>query len=182
MQIENPVSNPIPAFLVGSGGATPGEAHLGQVGGHTRLTDFTLSLDTNAYTAGDLLADTQSIAGAFRKDDGTGVLMSLTLLDEDDQAAAAMTVYILTAATSLGTENAAFAPTDANARLIIGVVSIASGDWVDLVNSRIVHKTNLNIPVQSVAGTDDLALAVVTAGTPTQTAAGITGWVGILCD
>lgn len=151
-----------------------------RAGGVTLMPAVTFTLDTLIYAAGDVLADTQAVAGSFRTP-GTGVLHSVTILDKDNQAAAAMTVYILKSNVSLGTENAAISITDANAAEIIGIVNIASGDWISLINSRLAFKGNLGIPVKADTGTS-LFVALSTGGTPTQTATGITGFFGILAD
>jgi len=158
-----------------------GENHLGAIGGHVLMPTVTFSLDTSAYTANDLLADTQAVSNALRTSGGTGVLQSIQILDEDDQAAAGMTVYILNANNSMGTENNAISVTDANARAIIGVINIASGDWIDLGGCKIAFKSNLSIPLKVSTGTS-IWIALQTAGTPTQTASGITGVLGILAD
>lgn len=75
---------------------------------------------------------------------------------------------------SLGTFNAAPAITDANARQIVGRVSIATGDYVDLGGARVATKTGLNLMMSAAAATKQLFLATITrGGTPTYTAAGL---------
>jgi hypothetical protein len=143
-------------------------------GGKTKTVEVIFSLDTNAYVAGDLLADSQILVGCMRKKDLTGVLSGFTLLDEDDQGLA-LDVVILSANVSLGTENAAVSITDANARQILGVVSVVDADWVDLINSKIATKLNVNLPVMPVSQSNDLYVALITRDAPTHTAAGIRG-------
>ena len=67
------------------------------------LIDVTLSLDTSAYASGDVLADTQEIANAMRVIDGTAILESLILLDEDDQGVA-LDLYFFNANVAMATE------------------------------------------------------------------------------
>lgn len=143
-------------------------------GGKTKTVDVTFSLDTNVYASGDVLADSQILEGCLRKVDLTGVLSGFTLLDEDDQGLA-LDVVILSANVSLGTENAAVSLTDAAARHILGIVSVAETDWVDLVNSKLATKLNVNLPVLPVAQTTDLYVGLIARGTPTHTASGIRG-------
>lgn len=152
------------------------------VGGVVLMPTLTFSLDTNIYAAGDVLAATQEVAGAVRFPGGTGILQSIQILDEDDQTAAAMTVYIFQSNVALGTENAAISITDANARELLGVIAIASTDWVDLINSKVAQKNNLGIAVKAEDDSTSLYIALSTAGTPTQTASGITARLGILAD
>lgn len=152
--------------------------NLARTGPVLREVTVTFTLDTNIYAAGDVLADRQILNSVVRAADAKGYLVGITILDEDDQAAAGMDVYLLSADVTLGTENAAISISDANARNILGVVPIASGDWKDLINSKMAHKvsgdTGLPMPITPVSGTDDVYIALVTAGTPTQTANGIT--------
>lgn len=147
----------------------------------TLLPTITFTLDTSAYGTGDLLADTQELANALDVSGGGGLLQSIKLTDKDDQTAAAMTVYILKSNVSLGTENSAPSISDTNADEIIGRIDLGSGDWTDVGGAKIAYKTNLGIPVRVSTGTS-LYVALVTAGTPTQTASGITGVFGVLAD
>lgn len=151
-----------------------------QAQGRTRLVPITFStLNADAYDAGDVLAATQELADALPN--GSGVLCSVRIVDGDDQAAADMNVYILKANVALGTEDSAISISDANAAEIIGVVKIAQADWVDLINSKMAYK-ECTMPVVAATGTTSLYVALTTAGTPTQTATGITGLFGILSD
>ena len=160
---------------------TAGETHVGEVGGNSSVFEVTLSLDTNAYASGDVLADTQAMTACMRVDAGTAVVHSITLLDEDDQAQALDLLFLRTNV-SIGTENSAVSVTDANAREIMGVVEVAAADYVDLVGSQIVTKTNVGIVVDAAAGADDLYVAAISRGTGTYTASGIRLMVGLLRD
>ena len=153
---------------------TAGEAHLGSVGGSTKTVDVTFSLDTSAYASGDVLADSQIIEGCMRGNNATGVLSAFTLHDEDDQGIE-LDVVFLSAASSIGTENAAVSVTDANARNILGIVNVASTDWKDLGGVRVATKLNVNVPMLPVADSNDVYVALITRGAPTHTANGIRG-------
>jgi len=142
---------------------------------------ITFSLDTSAYANGDVLADTQILNSALRVTDGTGVIVSIVLNDEDDQGAA-MDIVFLSANQSLGSENSAPSISDANARSnILGIVNIAAIDWIDFGGVRVAYK-ECAVPIKAVSGTDDIYVALISRGTPTQTASGITGVFGILQD
>ena len=160
---------------------TAGETHVGEVGGNSSVFEVTLSLDTNAYASGDVLADTQAMTACMRVNQGTAVIHSITLLDEDDQAQALDLLFLRTDVT-IGTENSAVSVSDANAREIMGVVEVAAADYVDLVGSQIVTKTNVGIVVDAAAGADDLYVAAISRGTGTYTASGIRLMVGLLRD
>lgn len=159
-----------------------GENHLGQVGTHTKIVAVALTLDTSAYAAGDVMADTQVVSNALRVNDGTGILQSITLLDKDDQTAAQIDLVFLSANVSLGTENAAPSITDSNAESILGIVSLASTDFVDVGGAKVATKVNIGLPLVAAAAGKDIYVAAIARGTPTQTSAGIVLRLGILQD
>lgn len=143
------------------------------------MLNVTLSLDTSIYASGDVLADTQvvtdytSLFGAS----GAAVLTSLTVIDEDDQKAA-FDVYFLDANVTMGTENAAPSITDANARNILGFVSIATADYKDIGGVSIACIKNIWLPANAPLG---MWVAVVNgSGTPTYTASGVKLRLGFL--
>lgn len=159
-----------------------GETHLGQVSTHTALLDATLTLDTSAYADGDLLADTQGITSAFRVADGTGVIESIMVLDEDDQGTAMDLIFMGSSAT-LGTENSAPSVSDANARDILGRVRIDAADFVDLGGCRVATRLGVGLVVKAASGTTTLYIGAVTrGGTPTYTASGVRVRIGLLQD
>lgn len=141
------------------------------------VREVTLSLDTSAYTSGDVLADTQAVAGVLG-DVGTGVITSVTLLDKDDQGTA-LDLLFLRKPVSIGTENDPVSVSDDNADEIFGVIEVAAGDYVDLVNSQIVTKHDLWIPIETKSNANEIGIAAIARGTPTHTASGITLKIGI---
>jgi hypothetical protein len=145
----------------------------------TVVRSLTLSLDTSAYGAGDVLAATQELPDAVMLNDLGGMLQTVTVIDKDDQGAA-FTIYIMDANVAFGSENAAPSITDANAEAILGAVSIGTGDYVDFGGARVAYKGGLNIPIKPADGTRSIYVAVVNgAGTPTYTASGIVLRFGI---
>ena len=160
-----------------------GENHLGEVGGKSAVVAVTLSTDTAAYASGDLIADTQQIDAFFRKADGTGVINSINIIDEDAQGVALYIIFMSTS-TSLGTENSAPNITDANLTAgFQGIVSVATTDYVTISGAKVATIKNIGLPVKAVSGTDDIYIAVLNAtGTPTFTAAGLEMRIGVLLD
>lgn len=160
---------------------TPGTTDRATVG-KTTYIDVTLSLDTSAYAAGDLLADTQAIANMTRVADLGGVLQTIQIIDKDDQGAA-FDIYFLDANNTFGTENSAPSITDANAAAIFGKVSVATTDYTDLGGVRVATISNCGLAVKPVSGTNGGYLAVINgSGTPTFTASGVVLRLGILQD
>lgn len=158
------------------------QGYAGNVGGITALFDVTLSLDTSAYASGDVLADTQVLTSLFRITDGTGVLQSIQVIDQDDQKQA-IDFYYLSANQSLGTENSAPNISDANAVNIVGPFSVAAADYKDLGGVSVAKISNIGQPIVAVSGTANGYIgAICNSGTPTYTASGIKLRIGILRD
>lgn len=158
-----------------------GETHIGEVGASSKVVEVTFTLDTSAYADGDVLAATQVITEAMRVNGGTGVLQSIIVLDKDDQGQA-MDIVILRTNVGIGTENSAVSVTDTNADEILGIVSVATSNYVDLVGSQLATKTNLGIVVDADGAADDLYFAAISRGTGTYTASGVTAKFGFLQD
>ncbi len=159
----------------------PQEVHIGEVGGKTVLFAVTPTLDTSAYGTGDVLFDRTQCNGIFRIADGTGVLQSIQVIDQDDNGVA-IDFYIHTTNQTLGTANAAPSISDANAAELLGPFSIATGDYKDLGGVKVGKISNIGQPIKAVSGTDDLYISAVVTGTPTFTAAGIKLRIGVLLD
>lgn len=158
-----------------------GEAFIGRIGGVTVVKGVTLTTDTSAYSAGDLIAETQVVSGAARVTNGTGQITQIVVVDEADQKAQ-LTIYFLSANNSFGTENAAPSISDANAGAILGRVRVEVADYDDLGGVS-VAAIPCAIPFAAVSGTADLYVAVVSgAGAPTYGATSIKLRVGIQQD
>lgn len=153
----------------------------GNTGGFTGFTEINMTLDiSGAYASGDVLTDTATLGVILRSSGGTGIIHSITLLDEDYQGQPLDIIFFRTNV-SLGTKNAPVAITDVNAREILGVVKIEESDYVDLVNCYVATKTNLGIGVKG-DGTDQVYVSMVSRGTPTHTTAGISLMTTVLQD
>lgn len=136
--------------------------------GPAKLITVNFTVDTGAYGANDLLADTQEIAEAVDETGRPALLQSLTILDTDDQTASAYDIYILDQNVSMGTENSAPSIADANAGAIIGLpIAIGSGDWKDLGAFKVAGKENIGKIVKPSTGRSLYAAIVNGAGTPT---------------
>jgi hypothetical protein len=161
----------------------PAGNYAGNFGQFHKIVDVTFSTDTSAYANADLIADTQAIDGVFRTTDGTGVINSIVIIDTDDQTLYTFSVVILDVSTTLGTENSAPAAADAACLGILARVDFATTDGLDYGGSKVYTKNGLNIPVKAISGTDDLGIAIINiTGTPTHTAAGIRGRLGMTLD
>lgn len=158
------------------------ESHLGEVGGNTILFSVTPTLDTSAYATGDVLFDRTVLTNFFRKNDGTGILQSIQVIDKDDNGVA-IDFYIQTTNQTLGTANSAPSISDTNAEEILGPFSVAAADYKDLGGCKVAKISGLAQAIKSVSGARTLYIsAVVNSGTPTFTASGMVLRIGALLD
>lgn len=143
------------------------------------VLDVTLSLDTNQYANGDVLADMQEVTNAHYISGGCIQIISLVLLDKDDNGEDVDIVF-MNASGSLGTENAAVSVSDADADKICWIVNMLG--WNDLVNSKLAQ-ANLSYWQEGIiklTGTSLWVGAILRdTNTPTYTASGITLKIGI---
>jgi len=157
-----------------------GETHIGEVGTNSDVISVTLTLSPTTYADGDVLADTQALTDIMRVNAGTGIPYSVAVIDLDDQAQA-LDILFLDTNCSIGTEDSAVSIADSCADDILCVVEIASGDYVDLINSQVAMGSPACV-VESTAGINELWFAVVSRGTGTYTASGIVCKFGFLRD
>lgn len=137
------------------------------------VVDFTPLLDTNIYAQSDVLFVAQELTGFFPDPQTPVKLMSVVVLDGDDQNIAFDLVFS-NATITLGTLNSGVTITDADAAKIIGYVVIASTDINDTINSRLAAKNNINQMLKPNGSTSVWISGVLRgAGTPTYTAAGM---------
>lgn len=137
-----------------------------------------LTLDTDAYAAGDTLADLVEVTNAVAKTDGVGILHSVSVVDVDDQGAAIDLLFYRSSIT-LASKNAAWAISDSDSKKFLGHVRIESGDWIDLGDEQIATKTSVGLPVWADSGTS-IYMATVSQGSPTYAADGLSVTLGFL--
>lgn len=130
-------------------------------------------LDTNIYAAGDALHTNDLLFPSIvRANGGAGIIRSVILLDRDDQNVnATLWLFNATLANTTHTANAAFALHDDDAAGFVGAVAIDT--YFDGVNNRLALEQP-NLYFQCAAAADDLYGVLVTVGTPTHTASGLT--------
>lgn len=137
------------------------------------VATMTLLADTSIYAAGDVLSDTAILQGVAPAAGGSLVLRSIEVLDEDDQGVA-LDIVFLDSLVSLGTFNAAPSISDANARSILGIVSVPAANFIDLGGARVATVLNIGLVLKAAAASSDLYVATITrGGTPTYSAAGL---------
>lgn len=162
---------------------TASEVHAGKVGGETALIDVTLSLDTNAYAIGDVLAEAQEVADAMRINGGTGTLQSIAVNSKDDQGFG-FDLFFFSGAVTFGTENSAPSLSDADGDKFLARVPIGASELIDLGGTRVASKTGegLGQVLKSAADSRSIYIAAMAQGAGTYSASGITLRLGILLD
>jgi hypothetical protein len=160
----------------GDGTYSPTAATVGQ----GKLTLVTPVLDTSAYVSGDVLFVPIAFNGA-RVNGGRSYLQSLVAVDSDDQGYA-MELYFFSETVTLGTINSAPSISDADALKFLGMVSLSTGDWIDLGGVRVATLRSIGLMMVPNAASTNLFVAGITRGTPTHTASGLQLSLGMLWD
>lgn len=134
------------------------------------------TVDTDAYTAGDVVGGLMTFSVAPQGLDG--LIRSVLITDADNQSEG-YTIYIFNAQPSVIADDAAFAPTIDDLNKIAGVVVVAAGDYTT-VNSlgwtligghedNVAAGVSMEIPVHSDNG--DIYVYAVATDTPDYSAA-----------
>lgn len=153
---------------------------IGDVDVHTfdGIVEATPTLDTGAYADGDLMADATEIPNAVESGKAA-VLVSLVVEDKDHNAGGFHVVF-LRSSFDMGTLNSTPDPTDAEGEEILGIVSVAAADYVDLGAFELATVEGLALAMEPTTGTS-LYFAVVSDGnTGTYTASGLVFKFGFL--
>lgn len=144
------------------------------------VVTVTPTLDTNAYASGDLLFDSTEVASAVRANGSHAILQSVTVIDKADQKVA-FTLLFANAAADFGTLNSAPDPDDTEVATVIGHVSVAAGDYIDLGGAAVACVRNLGLVLKAGAATTSLFIAGVNGtGTPTYAASDLVFQLGFL--
>lgn len=149
--------------------------------GMSDVISVTLSLDTNAYASGDVLANLQEVANFMRADGGRAVIQSVTVLDKDDQGAE-MDIFISPNAVSLGDENATPDISDADAEGLQHLCNVSGDDYQDLGGCQVATVKAIGLVVEAAAGSKSMYIGAITRGTPTHSASGVVLQLGLLLD
>lgn len=153
----------------------PGENRLGKVSNDLTSASLVFSTDTSAYASADLVADTQEITGFFRTPDSLAEVLSVTLIDQADQAASAYNLVFMVTSTSLGTENSA--PNISDANLLLGFprqMIIPAANIVDWGGASVYQVNNVGLILKGGGVTTSIYAGIINgAGTPTFAAASL---------
>lgn len=131
---------------------------------------LTFSASTDTHAAGEVVAAPEELVG-FARENSRGVLIQSVVLVDESDTGAALDLVFLSADGSIGAESASFAPTDAVALTVIGIVPILSSDYKDATNSRIATVTNVGLLLHPDEDTTSVWVGLVARGAITPAAA-----------
>ena len=156
-----------------------GETHIGQVSGHGKTISQTPTVTAGAYSAGDAVGGLLTFANAARASAAGGVIKQVIILDDAGQDAETE-LWLFNATFTAMADNDAWAPSEADLRKLIGIVSTVDGSWFAAGTPSAARI--LDVGRYDLAGTS-LFGQLVTRGTPTYAATDdVTIIVGLLQD
>lgn len=165
-------------------GLTAGEAHIGQVGGHTGVIVPTITVSTSpAYSSGDCVGGKLTLSSIVRTAGGTALVQSLFLRDTSNQKAALeLLIFNADPTSSTLTDNAAAVIHANDIDKIVRRISIAASDYVTIDSKAWTDLSVGGKPIKPASGSDMYA-ALITTGTPTYAATTAIGLrLGVLQD
>ena len=142
------------------------EEIVGKVGASDIVVTIAPTLAAEAHSAGDLLFDSTEVANAVRANGSTAIVESITVIDKGDQKAEINLIFA-NAATDFGAPGGVPDPDDTEALTVLGIVNVASTDYVDLGANSVATVKNIGLLLKAGAATTSVYLAGVAVGTPT---------------
>ena len=127
----------------------------------------TPTIDSLVYASGDSLCGLMTISNAVRISGGSGIIQSITVLDNTQAQRAAMDILFFDRSVTVAAANAALAMSDADMAFCLGVVSIGPYNTAFAGTPLNSISTLANIGLPIVLNGTDLFAAVCVRGTPT---------------
>ena len=122
------------------------------------LIDVTLTTVAAAVADNEVISQSIEIENAVAVNAGTGIIQSVILLDEDDEAPAVELLFsqVSTAITDAASEviGNSVADLDETFRSFLGAVTVST--WSDLVDAQIGVKSNIGLAIKAAAGTKSI--------------------------
>lgn len=122
----------------------------------------TPTITAGAYSAGDAIGGKLTFSGCPEN----GIIHGATLIDKAEQSAAIYLVLFDADFTAVS-DNAAFSVTAGEQPNIIGVISFAAADYVDIGGDTVNTKMGLALPYELSSETGRVYGQLFTTGTPT---------------
>jgi len=137
------------------------------------VTGATVGATATTYASGDLIGTKLTLTDACLEAGSEATLVSITIADIDKQNQP-LDVVIFNADPSgtTFTDDAALTVADSDLPKICGSASVIATDYIDFVDNSVGTKTNIGLVCEAI-GTDDLYACVVSRGTGTYSANGL---------
>ena len=136
------------------------------------VTGATVGATATTYADGDLIGTKITLTDACLEVGSEATLVSITAADLDKQNQPCDVVIFNSDPSSTFTDDAALTIADADIPKICGSASVIATDYIDFVDNSVGTKTNIGLVCEAV-GTDDLFACVVSRGTGTYSASGL---------
>jgi len=135
----------------------------------SKVVEAAPTIDTSAYSTGDLIGAELALLGAVRSGVSSGVIDSIEIVDADRETVDIDVVFFDANPAAFGADNAAFDPTDADLLNIVCVVSVTT--HVDFNDNGVSIARGVNCPFKLAQGQTTLYAALVSRAAVTYTAA-----------
>ena len=136
------------------------------------LIDIATVADVEAHADDDVIVQSVEIPNAASTEGGCGIIESIMLLDADDEAPAVDILFSSTDTALASGSGEAVNISDANAAAIFGFVSIVSGDYTDLIGSKLASKANIGLIYRAGTDTTSIYMHIINRSGGTYTPAG----------
>ena len=138
------------------------------------LITVTPTIETSTIDANDVLFNPVEITNAVSVVNGRSILQSICLIDQTNTAVDAgvqIDLVFTQDSTNLGTLDAAVSCADTVLDGILGIVNVASGDYVDMINGQIATKNDIGLVLLSASSSKSIYVGGIIRETGTARAA-----------
>ena len=146
------------------------------------VIEVEVGVNTAAHAANDVVCQPVELPGITQAE-GCAVITSVVVTDYDDQGIA-MDVLFLRSPITVGANNATMTISDNEVGEVLGSVSIAATDYLDLPNNQVATVRNLGLIVKPEINDGDSSrsiwMVLRTTGTPTYAGGKLGVKVGVL--
>lgn len=139
-----------------------------------KLSGAAIGATTSVYAAGDSIGAKKTLSEVFMSSNGQATLMSVSVGDANKQNSELELLFFdADPAASTITENNPVNITVDELSQASGSVTILATDYKDYATNSVATLKNVGLPLWSNSGSTGMYLAVVSRGTPTYTANGL---------
>lgn len=155
--------------------------------GKSKIVSATPTLDTSAYASGDRVGSVIEFALAMDDSSGTGTVVSLVILDKAAAGSALSLMLFNDLPVVASADNAAIDISDAEMVKCIGVIPIATTDYVTTASNSVATVRNVNLEIGATKSADNstgrsIYGVLKSGGSPTYAASSLVLKLGVKQD